>query len=71
MFSSIPRSERVVIGADVNGHVGGGNRGDEEVMGRFGIQDRKTEGQVVADFAERMEMAVVNTFFQKREEHIG
>ena len=38
-------------------------------MGRFGIQDRNTEGQMVVDFAKRMEMAVVNTFFQKRQEH--
>lgn len=66
---SIPRSERVVIGADFNGHVGAGNRDDEEVMGRFGIQERNAEGQMVVDFAKRMEMAVVNTFFQKRQEH--
>lgn len=42
---------------------------DEEVMGRFGIQERNTKGQMVVDFEERMEMAVVNTFFQKRQEH--
>ena len=69
LMQSIPREERVVIGADFNGHVGAGNRGDEEVMGRFGIQDRNTEGQMVVDFAKRVEMAVVNTFFQKRQEH--
>ncbi|KAE8287117.1 hypothetical protein D5F01_LYC15081 [Larimichthys crocea] len=69
VIQSIPRSERVVIGADLNGHVGAGNRDDEEVMGRFGIQERNAEGQMVVDFAKRMEMAVVNTFFQKRQEH--
>ncbi|XP_051793709.1 uncharacterized protein LOC127530597 [Acanthochromis polyacanthus] len=69
VMQSIPRSERVVIGADFNGHVGAGNRDDEEVMGRFGIQERNAEGQMVVDFAKRMEMAVVNTFFQKRQEH--
>ena len=68
-IQSIPRDERVVIGADFNGHVGAGNRGDEEAMGRFGIQERNAEGQMVVDFAKRMEMAVVNTFFQKRQEH--
>ncbi|KAK3538426.1 hypothetical protein QTP86_001766 [Hemibagrus guttatus] len=35
---SIPKGERVVIGADFNGHVGDGNRGDEEVMGKFGVK---------------------------------
>ncbi|XP_062866594.1 uncharacterized protein LOC134329279, partial [Trichomycterus rosablanca] len=69
VIESIPKEERVVIGADLNGHVGEGNRGDEEVMGRFGVKERNQEGQMVVDFAKRMEMAVVNTYFQKREEH--
>ncbi|KAE8288333.1 hypothetical protein D5F01_LYC12200 [Larimichthys crocea] len=34
VMQSIPRSESIVIGADFNGHVGAGNRDDEEVMGR-------------------------------------
>ncbi|KAK3571765.1 hypothetical protein QTP86_018713, partial [Hemibagrus guttatus] len=69
VMESIPTGERVVIGADFNGHVGEGNRGDEEVMGKFGIKERNLEGQMVVDFAKRMDMAVVNTYFQKREEH--
>ncbi|KAK3530842.1 hypothetical protein QTP70_002873 [Hemibagrus guttatus] len=35
VMESIPTGERVVIGADFNGHVGEGNTGDEEVMGKF------------------------------------
>ena len=58
-----------MIGEDFKGHVGEGNRGDEELMGRFGIQDRNLEGQIVVDLAKRIEMAVVNTIFQKRQEH--
>ncbi|KAF7651843.1 hypothetical protein LDENG_00104720, partial [Lucifuga dentata] len=69
VMQSIPRGERVVIGADFNGHVGAGNRGDEEVMGKFGIQEKNAEGQMVVDSAKRMEMAVTNTFFQKKQEH--
>ncbi|KAK3522273.1 hypothetical protein QTP86_000681 [Hemibagrus guttatus] len=69
VMESIPMGERVVIGADFNGHVGEGNRGDEEVMGKFGVKERNLEGQMVVDFAKRMDMAVVNTYFQKREEH--
>ncbi|KAK3524296.1 hypothetical protein QTP70_027035 [Hemibagrus guttatus] len=69
VMESIPTGERVVIGADFNGHVGEGNTGDEEVIGKFGIKERNLEGQMVVDFAKRMDMAVVNTYFQKREEH--
>ncbi|KAK3517676.1 hypothetical protein QTP70_015696 [Hemibagrus guttatus] len=68
VMESIPTGERVVIGADFNGHVGEGNRGDEEVMGKFGVKERNLEGQMVVDFAKRMDMAVVNTYFQKKEE---
>ncbi|KAK3544873.1 hypothetical protein QTP86_027547 [Hemibagrus guttatus] len=69
VMESIPTGERVVIGVDFNGHVGEGNRGDEEVMGKFGVKERNLEGQMVVDFAKRMDLAVVNTYFQKREEH--
>ncbi|KAK3561616.1 hypothetical protein QTP86_010765 [Hemibagrus guttatus] len=69
VMESIPTGERVVIGADFNEHVGEGNTGDEEVMGEFGVKERNLEGQMVVDFAKRMDMAVVNTYFQKREEH--
>ncbi|KAK3510973.1 hypothetical protein QTP70_027784 [Hemibagrus guttatus] len=59
VMESIPTGERVVIGADFNGHVGEGNRGDEEEMGKFEVKERNLEGQMVVDFAKRMDMAVV------------
>ncbi|KAK3530294.1 hypothetical protein QTP86_023917 [Hemibagrus guttatus] len=40
-------------------------RVDEEVMGKFGVKERNLERQKVVDFAKRMDMAVVNTYFQK------
>ncbi|KAK3534920.1 hypothetical protein QTP70_002004 [Hemibagrus guttatus] len=66
VMESIPTGERVVIGADFNGHVGEGNTGDEEVMAKFGVKERNLEGQMVVDFAKRMDMAVVNTFRRGR-----
>ncbi|KAI5621838.1 gastrula zinc finger protein XlCGF28.1-like [Silurus asotus] len=69
VVDGVPRKERLVIGADFIGHVGEGNRGDEEVMGRYGLKGRNVEGQMVVDFAKRMEMAVVNTYFKKKEDH--
>ncbi|XP_061692833.1 uncharacterized protein LOC133509626 [Syngnathoides biaculeatus] len=64
------QTERVVIGADCNGHIGKGNKGDEEVMAKYAIQERNFEGQMVVDFAKTMDMAVVNIYFQKWEEQI-
>ncbi|KAF7700170.1 hypothetical protein HF521_003128, partial [Silurus meridionalis] len=69
VVEDVPRNERLVIGADFNGHVGEGNRGDEEEMSRYGLKERNVEEQMVVDFAKRMEMAVVNKYFKKKEDH--
>ena len=65
----IPRNERIVVGADLNGHVGEGNNGDEECMGRHGLGKRNNEGQAVVDFAKRRELAITNTYFVKKPAH--
>ncbi|KAI5624580.1 hypothetical protein C0J50_15862 [Silurus asotus] len=69
VVDGVRRKERLVIGADFIGHVGEGNSSDEEVMGRYGFKESNVEGQMVVDFAKRMEMAVVNTYFKKKEDH--
>ena len=43
--------ERIVLGAYLNGNVGKGNIGDEEIMGRYGAGTRNKEGSMVVDFA--------------------
>ena len=68
-MEKIPKSERIVVGADMNGHVGEGNNGDEEYMGRHGLGKRNNEGQAVVYFAKRMELAITNTYFLKKPAH--
>ena len=41
----IPRNERIVVGANLNGHIGEGNHGDEECMGKHGLGKRNNEGK--------------------------
>ena len=48
--------------ADLNGHVEEGNRGDEQVMGRYGVEERNVEGQMVVDFTQRMEMETARSW---------
>ena len=38
LIKSVSKEERIFLGADLHGHVGEGNIGDEEVMGRYGAR---------------------------------
>ena len=69
LIESISKEERIVLGADLNGDVREGNVGDEEIMGRYGAGTRNKEGSMVVDFGKRMDLAIVNTYFKKKDEH--
>ena len=69
LIESISKEERIVSGADLNGHVGEGNIGDEEIMGRYGAGTRNKEGSMVVDFGKRMDLAIVNIYFKKKDKH--
>ena len=69
LIESISKEERIVLGADLNGHVGKGNIGDEEIMGKYGAGTRNKEGSMVVDFGKRMDLVIVNTYFKKKDEH--
>ena len=61
LIESISKEERIVFGADLNGHVGKGNIGDDEIMGKYGAGTRNKEGLMVVYFVKRMNSAIVNT----------
>ncbi|XP_037774002.1 uncharacterized protein LOC119570264 [Penaeus monodon] len=68
----IPRTERVGIGADLNGHVGGGRKGIWRNIGKFGFGTRNEEGQTILDFVAANKPGGHNTYFKKkdREDHL-
>ena len=59
LIGIVSKQERIVLCADPNGHVGEGNIGDEQIMGRYG------GSMMVVDFAKTMDLEVVNTYFKK------
>ena len=69
LIECVSKEEVIVLGADLNEHVGVGNIGDEEIMARYGAGTRNKEGLMAMDFAKRMDLAIVNTYFKKKDEH--
>ena len=69
LIENVSKEERVVLGADLNGHVGEGNIGDDEIMRRYGAGTRHKEGSIIVNFGKRMDLAIVNTYFKKKDEH--
>ena len=69
LIESISTEERIYLGEDLNGHVVEGNIGDEEIMGRYSAGTRNKEGSMVVDFGKRMDLAIVNIYSKKKDEH--
>ena len=67
MINNIPEGEKVIIGADLNAHLGEGGEGYRRIHGGEGYGKRNAEGQKALKSLEGLDMAVVNTFFKKRE----
>ena len=70
MVTSVPDKEEIVIGADLNGQVGDKRDGFEREHGGNGYGQRNDEGEDVLRFAQAYNLAIVNTFFNKREGHL-
>ena len=54
LIEVVSKEERIVLGADLNGHVGEENIGNEEIMGRYSAGTRNNERSMVVDFVKRM-----------------
>ena len=61
VMMNIPKEKRVFVGADCNGHVEG-NRGDEEIMGTYGVGERNNEGEMIIDCSTRGNVHIEHIF---------
>jgi len=58
-----------VIGDDMNGHVGSERGEYERVHEGYRFGERNETGEKVLDFPLSYEVAIINKYFRKREEH--
>ena len=69
-IEGIPRSELLVLSGDMNAHVGESSDGFEGIHGGRGFGRRNQEGDRFLEFAEAMDLVVLNTQFKKRRSHL-
>ena len=63
-------NQEVIVGGDMNGHVGQVANGFHEAHGNFGYGTRNAEGERILEFAEAMGYVVTSTLFKKRHSHL-
>ena len=68
--SSLPQDEIVVIGADLNGHVGQQRDGANKCQGNRGYGIRNEEGERILDFATAHNLVLANTYYVKKDDHL-
>jgi len=62
--------ELLIIGGDMNGHVGEGADGYSETHGGKGFGTRNEEGERLLDSCESLDLCIANTYYTKKEEHL-
>jgi hypothetical protein len=70
LVSSVPISEKLFIGGDLNGHVCSTRVGFDGVHRGFGYGSRNQEGEGILNFAFAYDLFVANTLFRKRVSHL-
>ncbi|XP_071695494.1 uncharacterized protein [Rutidosis leptorrhynchoides] len=66
-----PADHRLIIGGDLNGHIGVEAEGYEGAHGGFGFGSRNEEGRSIVEFAIAHELVVANSFFKKRDAQLA
>ena len=70
LIQGISLGEKILLGGDLNGHVGSETTGYEGFHGGYGIGNANAEGKTILDFALAFNFIIANTCFRKRVEHL-
>ena len=70
LIRSVPATDQIVIGADMNGHVGMKDEAYVHVHGGHGYGQQNTEGGALLEMAQALDLTIVNTCFVKKKEHL-
>jgi hypothetical protein len=70
LVSSVPISEKLFIGGDLNGHVSSIRVRFDGVHGGFGYGSRNQEGEGILNFALAYDLITANTLFRKKVSHL-
>ena len=70
ILTGIPEGEELIVAGDLNGHVGMDGEGIERWHGKLMIGMKNEEGERVLEMAQTYDLALLNTFFEKKEEHL-
>ena len=64
-MTKVSHSEGVLLGGDLDGHVGTDRYGFEDVMGGFGFGERNAEGENILEFCQSQRLRIINTMFSE------
>ena len=66
-IGNILENEILVIGGDLNGHVGRDRNGFEDVMGIDGYGERNVDGENILKICQSRQLKILNTMFKKED----
>ncbi|EYC12957.1 hypothetical protein Y032_0045g1180 [Ancylostoma ceylanicum] len=66
---SIEDEEVLLLGGDLNGHIGEKREGFDLWHGGYGYGTRNEEGQRILEFAAMSDLVIANTQFRRRKSH--
>ena len=63
--------ELIVVGGDLNGHVGTNVDGYDGVHGRYGFGERNADGEWILEYCDAMELIVIETCFKRQKNKLA